>query len=92
LQGPNYMSTEYFTRFEGKQKPDVPDKNHSSVGPKQLSGFVENKLYEDAITGAPGERWLNVNRPIGHTIYKENFLPYSFARVTRNFMLALNRF
>jgi hypothetical protein len=81
LQGPNYMSTEYFTRYEGKQRPNIPDKNHSSIGPKELSGFVENKLYEDAITAVPGERWLNRDRSIGNTVYKDKFLPYSFAKV-----------
>lgn len=82
--GPNYMSTEQGTRYKGTQRPDVPDLNVgrkvTNVGPKELSGFVENKLYEDAITAYPGERWNNHYRPIGTTVHKDKYLPYSFCR------------
>lgn len=78
--GPNYMSTETATRFKGKQRPDIPDKNHSSVGPKEESGFVENYLYGDAITAYPGERWNNMYRPIDISVYQNKYVPYAFAK------------
>lgn len=78
--GPDYMSTEFATRYQGKQRPEVPDKNVSSVGPKEDSGFCENKMYEDAICGHPGERWNNFYRQTGNTVYKDKFLPYSYAQ------------
>lgn len=78
--GPNYMSTEQSTRYQGKQRPDVPDKNVSSVGPKEPSGFIENRLYDDAITAYPGERWLNYHRPTGNSVHKDIYLPYTFAK------------
>lgn len=84
LQGPNYMSTETSTRYKGKQRPDVPDLNVSSVGPKEPSGFIENKLYEDAITGYPGERWNNYYRPTGTSVHKDKFVPYAFSRVRKS--------
>jgi hypothetical protein len=75
------MSTEQSSRFQGKQKSDIPDLASSSVGPKEPSGFIDNKLYEDCITGYPGERWNNFYRQTGTTVHKDKFLPYSFSRV-----------
>lgn len=75
------MSTETATRFRGKQRPDVPDKNHSSVGPKEESGFVENYQYGDAITAYPGERWNNMYRPIDISVYQNKYVPFAFAKV-----------
>jgi hypothetical protein len=75
------MSTEYAARFEGRQGVDLPDKNQISVGPKESSGYVDNKYYEDAISGFPGERWLSRYRQTGNTVYKDKFLPYTFASV-----------
>ncbi len=75
------MSTEQSSRFQGKQKPDMTDLATSSVGPKEPSGFIDNKLYEDCITGYPGERWNNFYRQTGTTVHKDKFLPYSFSRV-----------
>jgi hypothetical protein len=74
------MSTEASVKFQGKQRPEVLDKNVASVGSKETSGFVMNKYYEDAISGYPGERWLSYYRPTGATVYKDKFLPYSYAK------------
>ena len=74
------MVSETKTRFE----PPVtiePDKNHSSIGPKQESGFVENKEMADTLTGVPGERWLYQDRATGNTVYKDKFPQYAFAHV-----------
>lgn len=74
------MSTETTSKFQGKQRPEVLDKNVASIGPKETSGFTMNKYYEDTISGYPGERWVNYYRPTGVTVYKDKFLPYSYAK------------
>ena len=74
------MSTEYTTKYDEKKAPII-DKNHSSIGPKETSGFVNNKEVEDALTSLPGERWNYRNRETGITVYKDKFLPYVFSRV-----------
>ena len=74
------MVSETKTRFE----PPVtiePEKNHSSIGPKEESGFVENKEMADTLTGVPGERWLYQDRATGNTVYKDKFPQYAFAHV-----------
>ena len=75
--GPNYMSTEYKTRFD---KPKFPARLNTAIGPKEFSGFVANN-EKDTLTGEPGERWLFRTRPIGVSDYKDRFLPFDYTRV-----------
>ena len=75
------MSTEYATRYE------TPDRNKnaklkSAVGPKETSGFTNNKEKEDVLTETPGERWLYNNRHTGNTDYKDKFVPYVYPKVS----------
>jgi len=73
------MTSEYATRFETPKTIET-DKNHSSVGPKEESGFVENKEMEDTLTGVPGERWLYKNRDTGISVYQDKYVPFTHAR------------
>lgn len=75
------MTSEYATRFETPKTIET-DKNHSSVGPKEESGFVENKEMEDTLTGVPGERWLYKNRDTGISVYQDKYVPFTHARVS----------
>ena len=75
------MVSETKTRFETPVTIE-PDKNHSSIGPKEESGFVENKEMADTLTGAPGERWRYPERATGNTVYKDKFPQYTVAYVT----------
>ena len=74
------MISEYKTRFETPEKIE-PDKNHASIGPKEESGFVENKEMQDTLTGVGGERWYYPERQIGTSIYQDKFRPYTHAYV-----------
>ena len=81
------MSTEYTAKFDEKKAPAI-DKNHSSIGPKEISGFVNNKEVEDALTSLPGERWNFKNRPTGISIYQEKFLPFVFSKVSQKIKIS----
>ena len=47
------MSTEYGYRYK-KPEPIEIDKNHSEIGPKELSGYAINKEKEDVLSFLPG--------------------------------------
>ncbi|CAF1071379.1 unnamed protein product [Didymodactylos carnosus] len=49
------------------------------VGPKELSGFVNN-TEKEPITGTGGERWLYKSRALGPSEYKEKFPPYDYSK------------
>lgn len=74
------MTSEYNTKYETPVTIE-PDKNHSSVGPKEESGFVENKEMEDTLTGVPGERWLYNDRETGISVYQDKHVPFTFTMV-----------
>jgi hypothetical protein len=74
------MTSEYKTKYETPVTIE-PDKNHSSVGPKEESGFVENKEMEDTLTGVPGERWLYNDRETGISVYQDKHVPFTFTMV-----------
>lgn len=85
--GPNYMSTEYATRYE------TPDRNRNAklqpaVGPKETSGYTNNdNIREDVLTEVPGQRWLHNNRPTGTSDYKDKYVPFVYPKSANDISL-----
>lgn len=80
--GPNYMSTEFRARFDlDKNLRDVPRKINGETGPKETSGFVENKIVTDALTELKGERWMmDEKRPTGVTVNQDKYPDFAYPK------------